>query len=190
MKSKIVALILLMVLCPTAWSRDLSNHEASQELAQMYEQDQSDRINKKGAPLTNPEDLKSICENDKKRRKRVLELLKKEKLKSANDYYHAAMIMQHGDKPSEYALAHVLATAAAIRGHKKAIWLCAASFDRLMVNIEQPQIFGTQFHKEGNKPYIIQDPKDLSLIPDSLRLVFNVPPQKEAKKRLKNLNKN
>src|SRR5689334_14455461 len=46
---------------------------------------------------------------DAKRREQVRQLISERKVQSAEDYYYAAFIFQHGQKPSDYLYAHVLA---------------------------------------------------------------------------------
>ena len=60
------------------------------------------------------------------------------------------MIFQHGTKPEDYLLAHVLATAALRKGGAPlAPGLVAATLDRYLQSIGQPQVFGTQFLSVG-----------------------------------------
>jgi len=159
---------------------------ATDELAAMYEVDQNDR--KEIEKYTQPGHWDAISKRDKQHHDRVIELMKADKLVSGDDYFYAAMIMQHGKTPKDYMLAHVFATAAAQRGNKPAVWLSAASFDRLMVSAGQPQIFGTQYFSDANEPYKMKEPLDAELISDSVRKAFNVPAMAENEERLKKLN--
>jgi len=159
---------------------------ATDELAAMYEVDQNDR--KEVEKYTQPGYWATISKRDKQHHDRVIELMKADKLVSGDDYFYAAMIMQHGNTPKDYMLAHVFATAAAQRGNKPAVWLSAASFDRLMVSAGQPQIFGTQYFSDANAPYKMKEPLDADLISDSVRKAFNVPAMAENEERLKKLN--
>jgi hypothetical protein len=59
------------------------------ELKKMYEEDQGDR-------KVNPIDWEVLHERDKQREGRVYELLKTNVVVTGQDYYHAAMIFQHG----------------------------------------------------------------------------------------------
>jgi hypothetical protein len=54
-------------------------------------------------------------------------------------------------------------------GRADAGWIAAASLDRYLLSIGQPQIYGTQFGSNGQKSL---DPK---LIPDAFRRQMNVP---------------
>jgi hypothetical protein len=54
-------------------------------------------------------------------------------------------MFQHGDSSDDYLLAHVLAIAAVSRDYKNARWIAAATLDRYLQSVKQPQVFGTQF---------------------------------------------
>lgn len=163
-----------------------ASSETTSELAKMYEVDQNDRTSLSAEPSA--EQWATITAHDKLHHDRVLELMRDDKLNSADDYYYAAMIMQHGQESKDYMLAHILATAAAVRGNESAIWLSAASFDRLMQSTGQPQVFGTQYFAHGSNPYAVSEPMDLDLITDSVRKAFNVPTLEDNQERLKFLN--
>jgi len=110
----------------------------SAELRALYNEDQNDR-------LDGSYDLAELQDRDNRRRTRVDELLRAGGLRTGSDFFHAAMIYQHGTEPQDYAIASVLATAAGFRGHRLGRWLAAAALDRLLIVSGQPQFFGTQF---------------------------------------------
>jgi hypothetical protein len=63
----------------------------------------------------------------------------------------AAMVLQHGGDSSHYRIAHELASAACQRGvntrewpQSSAEWLAKATYDRWMLSIGKPQVYGTQ----------------------------------------------
>jgi hypothetical protein len=62
------------------------------------------------------------------------------------------------------------------RGQSSAIWIGAATLDRYLNSIHQPQIYGTQFWTRVNEP-TTQEPYNRSLIPDTLRRFLRVPSQ-------------
>jgi hypothetical protein len=156
----------------------------SKELADMYKQDQAGR---KAAKI----DWKVLGAADKQRQQRVIELLNQSKIKTARDYYNAAMVMQHGDNPDDFALAHILACVSAQKGYRPARWLSAASFDRMMQRNKHAQIFGTQFlgTANGNERGWTMDPINSDLIPDSVRTEFGVPAISKNRERMKTLDK-
>ena len=152
------------------------------EMATMFDADQGDRdgLGKMG--------VNAVATRDAKRRTRTKSLLDAGKLRSANDFYHAAMIFQHGLTATDYLLAHTLATIAAVRGSRDAVWLSAASLDRYLQTIGQKQIFGTQFQTFKGSP-LTQEPYDRTLISDSLRNALGVPSLVDQDKRRQKLQK-
>lgn len=112
---------------------------------------------------------------DRARRARTQALLEAGQLNSADDFYHAAYVFQHGDDPEDFLKAHALAVVAVARGKPDASWIAAATLDRYLQRIGQPQIYGTQFlHPPGQK--WTQEPYKRDLLPDSVRRVTGVPP--------------
>ena len=67
--------------------------------------------------------------------------------RTANDFYHAAMVYQHGGGATSYRRAHELASRAVDLDpdHADAKWLTAASWDRYLAESGQPQWYGTQY---------------------------------------------
>jgi len=98
-------------------------------MRKIYEEDQKDRSDETG---------------DARRRDQVRQLIREGKVQSGEDYYYAAFVFQHGQKPSDYLYAHVLAVTSVNKGLHNAMWLSAATLDRYMQSIRQPQVFGTQ----------------------------------------------
>jgi hypothetical protein len=124
---------------------------ASQELRELYEADQADR--RFSSPPT-PEQWAEVSARDRERQARVHELLRSDRLAAADDFYHAAMVLQHGEGSEDILLAHILAAAAGFRGHEKAQWLSAAALDRYLHRTEQPQRLGTQYVRvRPDEPY-------------------------------------
>lgn len=147
------------------------------EMSRMFAADQEIRREVSAIMETRKPDqelLLRMWNEDNARRTRTGELLSTGMLTTANDFYHAAFIYQHGSTAEDYLLAHTLAVAAAARGHDKAPWIAAATLDRYLQEIGQPQIYGTQTSiPEGQKPSM--EPYNRDLIPDSLRTVLGVP---------------
>ncbi len=129
-------------------------------LQRIYDEDQKDRT---GTDIS----------GDSTRREQVRRLIGDGKVQSGEDYYYAAFIFQHGQTPSDYLYAHVLAVTAVSKGFNSGIWLSAATLDRYLQSIKQPQIFGTQFGSVGDGP-ITQDPYDKGMVSDALRATWCV----------------
>ena len=147
------------------------------EMTRLFDADQADR----GAPMT-PATMNGIATRDFERRTRTRVLLDGGKLATGDDYYHAAFVFQHGDAPADYLLAHSLAVAAAAKGQKEAAWSAAASLDRWLQAMGQPQVYGTQFRWLGTGP-VTQEPYDRAAVSDGLRAAMGVPLLADQEKR-------
>ncbi|MEO1633193.1 MAG: hypothetical protein AAFU38_20695, partial [Bacteroidota bacterium] len=74
------------------------------------------------------------------------------------DYFHAAMIFQHGRDSTDYRNARDFAQRAFELDptHSTASWLIAAATDRYLWSIDQPQVYGTQTTKDDDGRWTIQ----------------------------------
>ncbi len=115
-----------------------------------------------------------VGKEDAERRTATRKLLDAGALHSGEDYYWAATVFQHGDVSNDYLLAHTLAMVGVRRGFSDAIWIAAATLDRYLQSVKQPQIYGTQFFTPKGKA-ATQEPHDRTLIPDALRKDLDVP---------------
>lgn len=77
-------------------------------------------------------------------RQEVLSLLQKGQIVALRDLVYAAFIFQHGDCPEHYLLANRLAQIAMDSGYADARWIYAATLDRYLMSLGQPQKYGTQ----------------------------------------------
>jgi|SRR5688572_2996476 len=151
------------------------------ELINLYEQDQSDRSG--SVEKMHP----ALEQRDAERRKRVLELLGQGSVHTADDYFHAAMIFQHGEAVADIERAHQLALQAIAvdPGHKNARWLAAASEDRVLMYRDKPQRWGTQFKRiDGQWKLWPVDPATT----DADRAKWGVPTLAEQEIRERELN--
>jgi hypothetical protein len=139
------------------------------ELKYLHEQDQSDR----SPALGKTEDWNAIVTRDQMRRERVKALFRAGRIRTADDYYHAAMVLQHGDKPEDFLLAHEFCVAAIVEGKndKESRWLGASAEDRLLMALDRPQRFGTQFRSDGDDPTMHLYEVDDGLTDDFRRLM-------------------
>jgi hypothetical protein len=148
--------------------------------------DEEQRVGQNVSGLT-PEDWEKIGKSDAERRTRTRALLDTGALHAAADYRKAAFVFQHGDKPDDYLLAHTLALVAVTKGDQGASWIAAASLDRYLHAIHQPQIYGTQFVSPDPSAPMSQGAYNSALVPDALRTELGVPvmaAQVEQMKRL------
>ncbi|MEJ2010345.1 MAG: hypothetical protein P8Z30_19695 [Acidobacteriota bacterium] len=145
------------------------------EMRRIFEADQKDRQGAFGKI-----DWAMVSIRDAAHRKQVRQLLAEGKLHTGKDFLRAAFIFQHGGTPDDYLLAHTLAMIAVARGEGDAIWIAAASLDRYLLSIHQPQIYGTQFMTKPDGQ-ATQEPYNRHLISDALRHDLGVPSQAEQK---------
>lgn len=138
------------------------------EMKRIFEEDQRPR--QSGPNI----DWSSVSKADAVRRTETMRLVSEGALHSGEDFNWAANIFQHGSAPDDYLFAHTLALVAVRKGYSEATWIAAATLDRYLQSVKQPQIYGTQFlAPEGEAEK--QEPYDRTLIPDSLRRLLGVP---------------
>lgn len=152
------------------------------ELLALYEADQGDRS---GGP--DKIDWKIVGPRDEARRKRVDEIVAAGGAKAADDYYHAAMVFQHGAGVEEIRRARELALKAVEiePKHRRARWLAAAAEDRVLMFEQKPQKWGTQYTKRDGV-WILWDVDPA--ITDAQRAEWDVPPLAAAKARAAQMN--
>ena len=126
----------------------------NQELLEMFVADQAERNDH---PAYNTPEYWQLRERDAGRRQRVNELLAEGRLTAPDDYFHAALIFQHGETLEDIWQAHELARRAAemgatkSMGYKDSLWLAAAALDRWLMYQGKPQKYGTQFVSDGKR---------------------------------------
>ncbi|QYF85780.1 hypothetical protein [Brevundimonas sp. PAMC22021] len=91
----------------------------------------------------------ALRRRDADRRKRVLHLLAAAPPSTAQDFYAAAWVLNHGDRSDEAYQAHQLATRADQLGYRNARWLAAAALDRSLMYSGRPQKFGSNIVPDG-----------------------------------------
>ncbi|HVU30179.1 MAG TPA: hypothetical protein VHE36_07245 [Sphingomicrobium sp.] len=146
------------------------------EMTAIFDADQADRSDLGSI------DWSVVGPRDEARRQRTRSLLDLGKLRSGNDFYHAAFVFQHGSGPDDFLLAHTFALIAASRGRTDASWIAAATLDRYLQKVGQKQIFGTQFVTLSGGP-TTQEPFDRALVSDALRQALGVPALKDQEKQ-------
>jgi hypothetical protein len=155
----------------------------NQELARLYQQDQSDRTPENEKLLG----WKIVTARDKARELRAKELYANNALQTGADYYQTAMVLQHADLPEDYLLAHELCVVAIGKGEQQAKSLAAKSEDRFLMEIGRPQRFGTQFVSQNNGPFRLYAVD--TGVTDELRRLMDVPSLSEAKAREARMNR-
>ncbi len=157
----------------------------NEELKRLSDEDQSDRTPPEGKSI----DWATVSPRDKARLKRVKQLYTQNLLHTADDYDRAAIVLQHGEVPEDFLLAHEFWVVAISKGKndKDTLSMAAASEDRFLMNIGRPQRFGTQLRSEGNGPiqlYLV-DPG----VSDELRRLMIGHSLAEIKTRVVEMNK-
>ena len=155
------------------------------ELKRLRDEDQADRNSENI-------DWSMVGPRDQARLKRVKELFAANALRTANDYYRAALVLQHGSAPEDFLQSHELCVAAMMKGRtdKETAWLAAAAEDRYLMKLGRPQRFGTQFHhSDGNGPIKLYTVDENPGVTDELRRLMSVPSLAEAKAHEAELNK-
>lgn len=153
-----IRLLILILLAGCKSTQD------NMHLTQMATDDQQDRIQ------NNPRE----SANDEQRLLAVKELVEKDALKTARDYFNAAIILQHGHTPEDYLLANTLAKKAVQKNKNipEAKLLIAQSQDRYLRRLGKPQWYGTQRITYQGKEYL--QAIDTTKVSDKERLAMGV----------------
>ena len=137
----------------------------SLRMEQLFSADQTARQ----LPVSDPHKLNT---DDAARRVEVLEYILNGQIHTARDLVYAAFIFQHGDCSEHYHFANRLAQIAMDTGYSDARWIYAATLDRYLMSIGQPQKFGTQYTwVDGEYQLYPVDPTTT----DAEREKYNVP---------------
>ncbi|MGS2740898.1 DUF6624 domain-containing protein [Sinomicrobium sp. M5D2P17] len=155
--------------------------EDNPELKKIYTADQVDQNTIDIDPLI-------IIKNDSLRRVRVLQLLDSNKVKTSKDYENAAMIFQHGSDSTDYGLAVKLMKKAIAQDSTTNKWLLAAATDRYLLHTGKPQIYGTQYRKDGDGSWKLLE-IDTTVITDDERIKFGVGTLVQQRERAKDMNR-
>src|SRR6266498_381214 len=153
------------------------------ELLALVEADRKERVNQ---PKVNTAEYKAMRARDLERRERVLHIVTNGDLDTAEDYYHAAQIMNHGDTAEDARNAHVLALRSVELGYRPARWLAAATYDRWQMYQGKPQKYGTNYVYDGVKDRLWDvDPTTT----DEERSEWDVPPLAQQLRKAEEANR-
>jgi len=168
----------------TAGTGEKGNAPDNERLRLLYEADQ-------GARTGGKIDWAIVSREDKERRAEVLAIMSGNGLRTSADYFHAAMVFQHGETADEIRTAYGLAWLASVLdpGNKDALWLSAAAWDRVMMREDMPQWYGTQFWKPSkDAPWELYK-IDESAVTDEDRIRMGVPTLAETRKKAEAMNR-
>lgn len=154
----------------------------NEELRQMFNADQAERSG-------GIQDWQELVRKDSLRRERVRLLLESEQVRTPADYYHAAMIFQHGTDTLDSGMAVKLMREAVALDTTMNKWLLAAAIDRDLMRKGKPQIYGTQYVKNGaDQPFELYQ-LDSTQITDEERREYNVRTLAEQRQQVILMNK-
>jgi hypothetical protein len=162
------------------------SRNSNKELIALFEKIQEIRAASTNNNWKDKDFVKKITELEKKASKRIFQLLKAKKLRTADDFYRAAFILHHGKGLKSYLAATALA---AISNHLGEPWgknLYAVALDRLLLSIGLPQQFGSQYIKRKSKYKLAPFNKSTT---DKKRREYLIEPLVKLKEREKELNK-
>jgi hypothetical protein len=134
-----------------------------------------------------------VSKRDQRRRTVVTALIRRSGLKTAADFYNAALIFHHGNREEDYKLARNLAQEAFHRKHEAAPWLFAAATDRLLLKQGKKQKFGTQFELQVRKNSHCQSSPRFTIArfdrrtSDQTRERFDVPHLRQLRRMAKSI---
>ncbi|MBE1162516.1 hypothetical protein [Dyella acidiphila] len=155
-------------------------------LARLAAADQADR-----EAGTNKIDWSVVGKRDAARREQVTQLLNSGEVRTAEDYFDAALIFQHGDTMQDAQLALALATVAARidPANRDARVLAADAWDRVMTRAGKPQWYGTQYVRSKTTGKWELYPTEPDVITEAQRREIGLPTLEEDKAHLDQINK-
>jgi hypothetical protein len=186
MQLRLIGSITSLILCSLSLSAQTSDPnsqkppEPRKSAHQLYVEDQEDTRTIKDAVTQN-----IYLQHVKVRQASLRASLAAGEVKTGDDFVEAAYIFQHGDTPDDFLFAHILAMEGMARGIVSAKWIAAATLDRYLQAIKQPQVFGTNYILDPTHPVNAPsapfpsgrtlEPYNDNFLSDSLRTDFCVP---------------
>jgi hypothetical protein len=79
---------------------------------------------------------------------RVLDIAKQGRLSSADDFFYAGHLLQHGGEPEDHLTSHALFIVAAMKGRRDCLWESATALDSYLESVGRPQLFGTTYGED------------------------------------------
>lgn len=113
----------------------------NEEVAAMFKEDQAIREKVDDSR----EGMMKMMKDDAARLDRIKAMVAANELGTAEDYYRAAFLYQHGGAFEEYQMAHQLAVCSVLLGKEKAKWIGAATYDRMLGSCGHDQRWATQY---------------------------------------------
>lgn len=138
----------VVVLAAIAATPSLGATPAASRIIEIKNEDQADRKMDRDSI-----DWSIVSARDAARRSEARQLLADGKIHTSAEYVAAALVFQHGEGSDDIRLAHAMATIAFNLDplNKGAIGLLGVTWDRLLMRLNRPQWYATQFVKDGDK---------------------------------------
>jgi hypothetical protein len=171
----ILTIALLLAHCEIAFASAGGAITDNRELSAMVDEDQADRVRWQRKEI----DSETIMARDEKRRAEVKRMLAAAQVRTAHDFYCAAVIFHHGQTIDDYRLASSLAWISMTLepANKDYAYMSASTWDRLMVSQGRPQWYGTKCRHESEQPGKDElYPVDEAAVTDSDRARFDLKP--------------
>lgn len=156
--------------------------EVGPTLAKMVKDDQEMRF----SGIENPIDIIKFSTSDWIRGNKVKRFVAADLLTTADDYAHAALILQHGSTPDDYLQAQEFSLTAYNLGREDMLRHSALAEDRYLIAIGQPQKFGSQFMCDPDTGWQLE-PVDPTTT-DEYRIKMNIEPLSMMEGKIKELN--
>jgi hypothetical protein len=144
-------------------------------LSTMLDEDQADRISWRTKKI----DSDTIIDRDEKRRVEVRRMLATAQVRTAHDFYCAALVFHHGHTIDDYRLATSLAWIGMTiePANKDYAYLSASTWDRFMMEQGKPQWYGTKCrHDPAQSGKDELYPVDEAAVTDNDRARFDLKP--------------
>ncbi len=145
-------------------------------LERLYDADQAIREGDWSA-LT-PDSLEALVQADAARRAEVDSVLAAGGAHTSGDFYHAAMVFQHGADSAAHRRAYDLGLRAVELDstNADARWIVPRAYDRWRLSIGQPQLYGTQLLSTDGETWTLSEPHDLGAVTDAERARWGLAP--------------
>lgn len=172
----LLLLLLSLTLQAAAQTQEAPSPPADNpEIEKLFQEDQADR---KQSPI----DWSVVEPRDAARRVRVRQILDAGQARTARDYYHAAMVFQHGEGAEDIKTAWDLARRAVeldpdLLSAKR---MTAMAHDRYLHRTGKPQIYGTQLLRPPGTDRWTLEPFDPTAVTDEQRKALGVRTVEEA----------
>lgn len=160
--------------------------QSNEKLVVLFEKIQKIRSESTDNDWLDKKFINKLETSEKSARKKVLNMLKNKKLKTADDFLRAGDIFHHGKNFKTYMIAVALTAISSHLGEPWAKNHYAVALDRLLISLGLPQHFGSQFIMKNGKWKL--DKTDLKTT-DKERIEYGIEPIKILEKSARDMDK-